>query len=76
MDDDSFERKDRPAAGVVDVLVPVALDHAYSYRVPRGMALKVGDVVGVPLGPREGLGVAVRRWNRVKPCSVPNHRKP
>src|SRR5438067_3508491 len=42
---------------VVDVLVPVALDHAYSYRVPRGMALKPGDVVAVPLGPREVLAV-------------------
>ncbi|MFN5527634.1 MAG: primosomal protein N', partial [Bradyrhizobium sp.] len=44
-------------AGVVDVLVPVALDHTYSYRVPRGMALKPGDVVGVPLGAREVLAV-------------------
>ncbi len=42
---------------VVDVLVPVALDQAYSYRVPAGLALKPGDVVGVPLGPREVLGV-------------------
>src|SRR4030081_1561606 len=38
---------------VVDVLVPVALNQAYSYRVPRGMELKPGDVVSVPLGPRE-----------------------
>jgi len=42
---------------VVDVLVPVALNQAYSYRVPRGMDLKPGDVVGVPLGPREVLAV-------------------
>src|SRR6201994_520918 len=42
---------------VVDVLVPVALDHTYSYRVPRGMELKPGDVVGVPLGAREVLAV-------------------
>src|SRR6185436_18594725 len=42
---------------VVDVLVPVALNQAYSYRVPRGMELKPGDVVGVPLGPREVLAV-------------------
>src|ERR1700720_4679580 len=42
---------------VVDVLVPVALNQAYSYRVPRGMELKPGDVVCVPLGPREVVGV-------------------
>ncbi|NEW89103.1 primosomal protein N' [Rhodopseudomonas sp. WA056] len=51
----------RPAANgpasVVDVLVPVAIDQAYSYRVPRGLALKPGDVVAVPLGAREVLGV-------------------
>src|SRR6476619_7237113 len=41
------------STGVVDVLVPVALDQTYSYRVPRGMALAPGDVVCVPLGPRE-----------------------
>src|SRR3954467_14131938 len=42
---------------VVDVLVPVALNQAYSYRVPRGMELKPGDVVSVPLGPREVMAV-------------------
>ncbi len=45
------------STGVVDVLVPVALNQTYSYRVPRGMALAAGDVVGVPLGPREVLAV-------------------
>src|ERR1700680_5080613 len=45
------------STGVVDVLVPVALNQAYSYRVPRGMELRAGDVVGVPLGPREVLAV-------------------
>ncbi|WP_024514796.1 primosomal protein N' [Bradyrhizobium sp. Tv2a-2] len=42
---------------VVDVLVPVALNQTYSYRVPRGMELVAGDVVGVALGPREVLAV-------------------
>src|SRR6478752_263629 len=42
---------------MVDVLVPVALDQTYSYKVPRGMELKAGDVIGVPLGPREVLAV-------------------
>jgi primosomal protein N' (replication factor Y) (superfamily II helicase) len=42
---------------VVDVLVPVALDQAYSYVVPPEMDVAPGDVVSVPLGPREALGV-------------------
>jgi primosomal protein N' (replication factor Y) len=42
---------------IVDVLVPVALDQAYSYRVPAGMTLEVGDVVVVPFGAREYAGV-------------------
>src|ERR1700758_866908 len=42
---------------VVDVLVPVALNQAYSYRAPRGMELRPGDVVCVPLGPREVVAV-------------------
>jgi primosomal protein N' (replication factor Y) len=42
---------------VVDVLLPVALDQNYSYRVPRGVELQPGDVVCVPLGPREVIGV-------------------
>src|SRR6202035_810369 len=45
------------ATRIVDVLVPVALNQAYSYRVPRDMELRAGDVVGVPLGPREVLAV-------------------
>jgi primosomal protein N' (replication factor Y) len=45
------------ARRVVDVLVPVALDQAYSYRVPDGIELAPGDVVAVPLGPREQMGV-------------------
>src|ERR1700754_443733 len=45
------------ATRMVDVLVPVALDQTYSYRVPRGMELKAGDVVAVPLGSREVMAV-------------------
>ena len=45
------------AKRVVDVLVPVALDHAYSYRVPDDLALAPGDLVSVPLGPRAATGV-------------------
>jgi primosomal protein N' (replication factor Y) (superfamily II helicase) len=42
---------------VVDVLVPVALDRAYSYTVPDKLALAPGDVVAVPLGAREATAV-------------------
>ena len=42
---------------VVDVLAPVAVDTAYSYRIPRGMVLAPGDFVSAPLGTRETTGV-------------------
>src|SRR6476469_2505351 len=42
---------------IADVLIPLALDTAYSYAVPDGLVLGEGDVVQVPLGPRETLGV-------------------
>jgi primosomal protein N' (replication factor Y) len=41
----------------VDILVPVALDQTYSYRVPAGLSLAPGDLVTVQLGPREATGV-------------------
>jgi len=37
------------AQRIVDVLVPVALDHAYSYRAPAGLDLKVGDILFVQI---------------------------
>src|SRR5262245_61947194 len=42
---------------VVDVLMPVAVDQAYSYRVPDGLDLAPGDVVTAPLGARTTTGV-------------------
>src|SRR3984885_8966272 len=45
------------AKRVVDVLVPVALDRAYSYRVPEQLAVAPGDIVSVPLGAREATAV-------------------
>jgi primosomal protein N' (replication factor Y) (superfamily II helicase) len=45
------------AKRVVDVLVPVALDRAYSYRVPEALSLAPGDIVAVPLGARDATAV-------------------
>src|SRR5271170_5834219 len=45
------------AKRVVDVLVPIALDRAYSYRVPEELELAPGDIVCVPLGAREATAV-------------------
>lgn len=45
------------AAEIADVLVPVAVDTAYSYRIPPGQTLQEGDVVEVPLGTRQTFGV-------------------
>src|SRR3712207_1363988 len=42
---------------VADVLMPLALDTAYSYAVPPNLGLSEGDVVCVPLGMRETMGV-------------------
>ena len=42
---------------VVDVLVPVALDQSYSYRVPEALELAPGDIVSVPLGARAATAV-------------------
>ncbi len=45
------------ARRVVDVLLPVALDQAYSYRVPDELTLAPGDLVSVQLGARVATGV-------------------
>lgn len=42
---------------MVPVVVPVAIDTAYSYRVPRDVPVEPGSIVEVPLGPRTVLGV-------------------
>jgi primosomal protein N' (replication factor Y) len=41
----------------VEVLLPVALDRSYTYRVPFGLDLGLGDVVRVPLAGRDTVGV-------------------
>ena len=45
------------AGTIADVVMPVALDTAYSYAVPPGMALAPGAFVEAPLGARMALGV-------------------
>ena len=42
---------------IADVILPVALEGPFSYRVPLGLALSEGDVVRVPFGARETAGV-------------------
>src|SRR4029079_3107852 len=56
---------------IVDVLVPVALDQTYSYRVPEGIAVEAGDLVAVPLGARECAGVV---WGEGEPRSGLHNR--
>ena len=50
-------------AHVVDVLLPLAVGSAYSYRVPEGMQVAPGDIVVVPLGTRNMLGCV---WPRAE----------
>jgi primosomal protein N' (replication factor Y) len=59
---------------VVDVLVPVALDEPYSYRVPEEMELAPGDVVSVPLGAR-GATAVVWAENRAPNPRLDNRLK-
>ncbi|MBD8066644.1 primosomal protein N' [Devosia sp. PTR5] len=48
---------------IVAVMVGVAVDGPYSYRVPEGMRVERGSIVAVPLGPRLILGVV---WGEPK----------
>jgi primosomal protein N' (replication factor Y) len=42
---------------IAQVLLPMPLPEAFDYAEPEGMALAVGDIVAVPLGPRQVGGV-------------------
>jgi primosomal protein N' (replication factor Y) len=44
-------------ADVVSVMLPYAVDRPYSYRVPAGTSIASGDIVVVPLGTRDVVGV-------------------
>ncbi|MEI8145736.1 MAG: primosomal protein N', partial [Alphaproteobacteria bacterium] len=55
-----------------EVLIPVALEGPYSYRIPEGLDLAVGDVVAVPLGTRQTIGAV---WGlRDEPGGVSHNR--
>jgi len=45
------------ASDIVAVMVGVAVEGPYSYRVPEGFTVGRGSIVAVPLGPRLTLGV-------------------
>ena len=53
----SDEADATPSSIVADVLVPVAVDTAYSYSVPAGLRLEPGQFVAMPLGTRIATGV-------------------
>jgi len=62
----------------VDVLVPVAVDAPYTYRIPEGLALAPGAIVAAPLGNRRVIGCVwpegrarVPAGARLKPVSAP-----
>ena len=44
---------------IAQVLLPLPLPEAFDYAEPEGMELKVGDLVAVPLGPRQVSGAVV-----------------
>src|SRR6218665_191919 len=52
---DRAQMQDRP--DIVAVMVGVAVEGPYSYRIPPGMVVERGSIVAVPLGPRLTLGV-------------------
>lgn len=65
MDSDTGQAAQKDDAGCVaplgattaDVLIPVAVDQAYTYALPPGLAVAPGDFVEVPLGPRRTAGI-------------------
>ena len=45
------------STNIADVLLPLALEGPYSYRIPAGLDVGLGDYVNVPLGSRTLIGV-------------------
>jgi len=56
---------------VISVLVPVAVEAPYTYRVPAGLDLWPGDIVAAPLGPRDVVGVV---WDDPPDPSIGHNR--
>ena len=44
---------------IAPVLLPLAIDMSYDYLVPEGLPVQPGDVVRVPLGSKERLGLVL-----------------
>lgn len=57
---------------IVAVMVGVAVDGPYSYRVPHGARVTKGAIVMVPLGPRQIIGVV---WGKPKDMVAHNRLK-
>jgi primosomal protein N' (replication factor Y) len=69
----SGEKDSAGVAGdkVISVMVPVAVEAPYTYRAPAGMDLAPGDIVAVPLGTRDVLGVV---WDDPPDPSIGHNR--
>jgi len=64
------------APEIAEILVPVAVEGAYSYANPRGLALQPGDQVLVTLGNRPTVGVVweLRRGHAASNLKPVEHR--
>jgi primosomal protein N' (replication factor Y) (superfamily II helicase) len=54
-------KKESASAGLVPVLLPVALDQTYDYLAPEGEHIAPGSFVLVPFGPQTRIGVV---WDK------------
>lgn len=61
-----------PLGDIVAVMVGVAVEGPYSYRVPPGEVVVPGTIVMVPLGPRQTIGVV---WGAPKDKVAHNRLK-
>jgi len=63
----------KSTARQIEVLLPTAIDHGFDYLSPEGAALAAGDIVSVPLGRGQSLGVV---WGEGKAQLPPGKIKP